>query len=146
MAYFSGNAAFFHGRKRSDRQLDACSMGVLSQTDQFNENFGFKFSDGGAISLYCSSVSDQKESDYLRSSSFPVANYTVPDVRISDAINDLIETSVSYRPYKRSADIIQATFQSNHAGRQGSAIYAKGLTSVLIESSRFTSNKAVDVL
>ena len=117
MAYFSGNAVFVQGRKREDRRLDACSMGILAQSDTFYQNFGFKHTDGGAVSLYCSLVSDENELDYLRSSGVPVANYTVDDRRISDSIGDLIDSSVSYKPYTRTANFLLSTFDSNHAGR-----------------------------
>ena len=58
MAYISGNALFMQGTKRSDRPLDSCSMSVLIDSNDFIENFGFKHSDGGAVSLTCSEVID----------------------------------------------------------------------------------------
>lgn len=53
MAYISGNAVFMQGTKRIDQPLDTCSMSVLFDSNEFVENFGFKHSDGGALSLAC---------------------------------------------------------------------------------------------
>ena len=53
MAYLSGNAVFIMGTKRPDLALESCSTGFLSLKDRFVDNFGFKVSDGGAISLVC---------------------------------------------------------------------------------------------
>jgi hypothetical protein len=58
MAYMSGNAIFIQGTKRSDANLKACNTGLLADSNTFRENFGFKISDGGAISLVCAEVTD----------------------------------------------------------------------------------------
>lgn len=58
MAYLSGNAIFVQGTKRSDRPLDSCSTSFFSEQDTFENNFGFKVSDGGAISLSCIELAD----------------------------------------------------------------------------------------
>ena len=58
MAYMSGNAVFIQGTKRGDAHLKACNTGLYAESNSFKENFGFKMSDGGAISLVCSEVTD----------------------------------------------------------------------------------------
>ena len=58
MAYMSGNAIFIQGTKRADRPLEACNTQVHLESNKFYDNFGFKFSDGGAISLTCQQVSE----------------------------------------------------------------------------------------
>ena len=46
----------------------------------------------------------------------------------------------------RTAFFLQNTFELNHAGRKGSAVFIKGVTEAKIESNTFKNNKAVDVL
>ena len=68
MAYMSGNSVFIQGTKRGDTPLQACNTGLLADLNTFRDNFGFKISDGGAISLVCSEVLDENEANFLRSS------------------------------------------------------------------------------
>ena len=42
--------------------------------------------------------------------------------------------------------IKRAVFNNNYAGRQGSAIFVKGINLFKIEASKVTANKAVNVL
>ena len=57
-----------------------------------------------------------------------------------------MDSSFTFRPYYKSAHFISDSFESNHAGRKGSALFIKGITNVKITSSTFTLNKAVDVI
>ena len=147
MAYISGNALFMQGTKRSDRPLDSCSMSVLIDSNDFVENFGFKHSDGGAVSLTCSEVIDLNKADYLRSSGRE-ADYSNADYTLGSEILDGLDSAEgrNFRPYFRTAHIYRNTFELNHAGRKGSAIFIQGLTAVRIEGSTFVRNKAVDSL
>ena len=78
MAYLSGNAVFIKGTKRADLPLDSCSTSIYSQGDTYRDNFGFKVSDGGALSIVCAAEPDEMKADFLKSSSWSV-NYGVND-------------------------------------------------------------------
>ena len=145
MAYMSGNAMFIQGTKRTDKPLDSCGLGVLIHRNIFKDNFGFKNSDGGALSLTCNEVTDENRADFLRSSGRE-ANYAYADSKIDKELRDDLDDIAEFRPYKRTSHIHANSFESNHAGRKGSAIFVKGLTSVKIEESTFIRNKAVDSL
>jgi hypothetical protein len=73
-------------------------------------------------------------------------DFTALDEPIKDSITDLLDTSLSFKPYYRSTYVVSNSFISNHAGRKGSAVFVKGVSYVLFQSSKFTLNKAVDVL
>ena len=53
---------------------------------------------------------------------------------------------MSFKPLYRTALIKESTFEGNHAGRQGSAVYIKGLNGFVMEGATLRGNKAVDVL
>ena len=120
--------------------------GVLATSNTFRDNFGFKISDGGAMSLACSAVTDENNVDFHRSSGVTTASLSSKDDLASSSIHDLVDSDKTYTPYKRSAYLYENEFTNNHAGRKGSAIYIKGVSDVIIDSNGFTKNKAVDVL
>ena len=76
------------------------------------------------------------------------ANFTALDEPIKDSITvtDMLGSSLSLKPFYRSTYMLSNNFTSNHAGRKGSAVFVKGVSSVLFQSSKFALNKAVDVL
>ena len=82
MAYLSGNAVFIKGTKNSDSLLESCSTGLWEQSDNYSLNFGFKVSDGGAISLVCAEEPDAQKADFAKSSSLSV-NFNVNDQQTS---------------------------------------------------------------
>ena len=112
MAYMSGNALFIQGTKRTDKPLDTCSMGVLVDSNTFIDNFGFKNSDGGALSLTCNEVTDENRADFLRSSGRQT-NYDFPDAKIDKEIRNGLDNAEnkSFRPYIRTAHIHLNTFE-----------------------------------
>ena len=115
MAYLSGNAIFIKGTKRADQPLESCSTAFFSQKDVYRDNFGFKVSDGGALSLVCAEEQDQQKADFKKSSSLSV-DFTVLDEPVKTAIA-ISDNSVSFNPLFRSAHILDSIFERNHAGR-----------------------------
>lgn len=146
MAYMSGNAVFIQGTKAFDNPLQACLTGVHATENTFRDNFGFKISEGGAISLVCSAVTDENTVDFYRSSGVTTASLSKEDTLSSSSISDLVDTERAYAPYSRSTYFYDNQFTNNHAGRKGAALYIKGVSDVIIDSNVFSKNKAVDVL
>ena len=116
---------------------------MLVEKDTYRENFGFKFSDGGAFSLICAAVTDKNQMDYFRSSARKLL--TEADRQIVDDLQAR-DSALTFKPYLRAAQIVSTNFELNHAGRKGSAVFIRGVTTVRITSSSFTLNKAVDVI
>ena len=84
--------------------------------------------------------------DYYAASSIP-AEYAIPDTAVLDSgIVDLVEPIDVYAPYFRSTIFLGDTYESNVGGNKGSAIYAKGISSLQILETTFTKNKAVDAI
>lgn len=67
------------------------------------------------------------------------------DIQIFDNIKAL-DSTITFKPFFKTAQFISDSFESNHAGRKGSALFIKGITNFKITSSTFTLNKAVDVI
>lgn len=68
-AYLSGNALYMRSTKKSVNPLNTCGVARLDG-NTFDSNFGFKVSDGGALSILCDVITDTTSRDYDRSSDF----------------------------------------------------------------------------
>ena len=118
MAYLSGNAIYIEGTRRGGQETQSCHTGLYSEGDIFQDNFGFKISEGGGISVNCDNTNrEEGHADYGSSSNIRVET-TYPDEAIPDtlAINDLYSTEWKYVPFYRSSVVIQGTFVGNSAG------------------------------
>ena len=101
MAYISGNALHIRHARREEKPLESCGIAYFEE-NKFKENFGFKITDGGGITMLCSSLNDKLHRDYVTPSSIP-ADTTLGDTAVSDGgIVDMINPTMTYSPYFRS--------------------------------------------
>lgn len=140
MAYFSGNAVYIRSTKRLSEPNKAC-VGVHIEQSQFQYNFGMKKHNGGAATILCDYLTDTTAKDYKHTSAFVNVYIAFEMFRsITDPIQDLVDTSITYDVYMYAVGIISSTFDTNFSGMKGTAVYMRGPSKAIISGSTFTNN------
>lgn len=129
-AYLSGNAVFVRATKRDNDMSDFC-VGSYFYSNRFIKNFGFKLSNGGAVTTLCDHINSSKENDYYHFSGY-VTTYKFIDLgSLVDGVDDLFDGTL-YSPLAFGNLYDSNTFSSNFAGRKGTAIFSKYISRVKI--------------
>ena len=92
---------------------------------------------GGAITVKCDFLSDEKDAEFSKSSGFLYGS------RSNQTVYDLFDRSVSYSLNPNMTLIENCEFEENFSGFKGMAIYAKYYSDIVVNNCKFWGNSAV---